>query len=74
MKNIDKRIIFSESEAERCSGMLLSPSELAEKLGISRSSVYNMVRGSSIPYYCIGKRRVFDLGDIIRHIKSTRRG
>jgi excisionase family DNA binding protein len=55
---------------------LLSVNQLAEVLGISRSTVYRLVREDQIPHYSVGERLRFDVGEVKAALRAegSRRG
>lgn len=51
---------------------LLSVEQAAERLGISLWTVYRLAREGRLPSLCVGRRRLFDPGDLQRFVEQAR--
>jgi len=51
---------------------LITPKELAEFLGISKSSVYLLVETRKLPFYKVGGSLRFRFGDVEEYLKGVR--
>lgn len=51
---------------------LLSPSDLAKILNISRPSVYRLIEGRTIPFYKVGGSLRFSEKDVIKYLEENR--
>jgi len=51
---------------------LMTPKELAEFLGISKSSVYLLVETRKLPFYKVGGSLRFRFGDVEEYLKGVR--
>ena len=50
----------------------MTPKELAEFLGISKSSVYLLVETRKLPFYKVGGSLRFRFGDVEEYLKGVR--
>jgi len=62
------KLINGDSSANK----LITPKELAEFLGISKSSVYLLVETRRLPFYKVGGNLRFKMSDVEEYLKSVR--
>jgi DNA-binding protein, excisionase family len=76
--SIDRSIAVREDEVDnaeefaRSFGRLLSPSEVAELIGLSRSTVYKLIERDQIPHIKIGRSVRIEENDLYRTLAANR--